>query len=75
MVYMKVIILNTIYNFVVDFFYFKPFRVPNMRSNFIYFEIQNLEFLNLVHIVNTKAIVADLNYMFADDKFFILIVV
>jgi hypothetical protein len=35
MVYVKVVVvLKTIYNFVVDFFYLKFFRVPNM-----YFEL------------------------------------
>jgi hypothetical protein len=43
MVYKKVIVLNTIYKFVVDFFYLKLFSVQNMCSKFIDFEIKNLE--------------------------------
>jgi hypothetical protein len=43
---LKVMVLNTIYRFIVEFFYLKLFRVPNMCYEFIDFEIQNLEFLN-----------------------------
>jgi len=47
MVYTKVVVLNTIYNFVVEnFFNLKSFRVTNMCFKFIDFEIQNLEFIN-----------------------------
>ena len=78
MVYTNVVSLNTIYNFVVEVFYLKSFRVPNMCSKFIDFEIQNLEFLSLlfevisnIHIVNNKINGANLIYIFSIDKFFI----
>jgi hypothetical protein len=46
MIYIKVVFLNTVYNFTVGFFYLKSFRVLNMCFKFIDFEIQNLLFLN-----------------------------
>ena len=45
MVYTKIAVLDTIYNFIVEIFYLKSFRAPNICSKFIDFEIQNLEFL------------------------------
>jgi hypothetical protein len=44
MIYTKVVVHKTIYNFIVEFFYLNSFR--NMCFKFIDFEIQNLEFLN-----------------------------
>jgi len=44
---MKVIVLNTIYSFIDEkFFYLKLFSVPNLCYKFTDVEIQNLEFLN-----------------------------
>jgi hypothetical protein len=41
MVYTKVVVLNIDYNFIVEiFFYLKSFRILDMYSNFIDFEIQ-----------------------------------
>ena len=76
MVYKKFLVLNTIYNFVVEnFFNLKSFRVTNMCFKFIDFEIQNLEFINdfeCSRIVNTnKVVVVDLIYMFVVNKFLI----
>jgi hypothetical protein len=42
MIYTKVIILNAIYDFVVDNFLFKKFRVPNI-SKFSDFEVHMFE--------------------------------
>jgi hypothetical protein len=46
MVYIKVVVFNIIYNFVVEKFLFKFFRVPNMYFKFLHFEILILEFSN-----------------------------
>ena len=46
MAYTKVIILNKIYNIIVDIFDLKLFKVLNICFMFLCFEIQNLEFLN-----------------------------
>jgi hypothetical protein len=74
MAYSKVVVLNTVYNFVVEeFFYLKSFWVLNMCFKFIDLEIKILEFLKTlnVHIVNTKDIAIDQIYMFSIDKFLI----
>jgi hypothetical protein len=68
-----VVIINTIYNFTVQtFFYLKLFRVSNMCFIFLDFKIKNLELLNdlNVHMVNNKFVVAHSIYKFVDDKFF-----
>jgi hypothetical protein len=65
LVYTKVIVHDTGYNFVVEkLFYLKLFRVPNKCCKFADFEIQKY---------NSKVVVANLNYMFVVDKVFIRI--
>jgi len=44
--YTKVVILNTIYKFIVEMSFFKLFRVPNICLKFLDFEIENLEVPN-----------------------------
>ena len=46
-VYRKVIVIGTIYSFIVDtFFYLKSFIVLNIYFSFLDFEIQSLEISN-----------------------------
>jgi hypothetical protein len=44
MVYAKLVVLNTIYNFVFDFFHLKLFRFQNMYLKSLDFEFQNFKF-------------------------------
>jgi hypothetical protein len=54
MVHTKVIVLNIVYNFVVEkFLNLKLFKVPNLCSKFIDFKFSNLEFLNDVECSHT----------------------
>jgi len=44
--YIKVVVLNTIYNFVVEFFYSKSFSVKKFNLNFKIYKLKKIETLN-----------------------------